>query len=248
MIVNISYPTLVGSSILLTYSTILNIICTYSYTRTVLLYPYVSVYLYEYVYTCMHINLHMYISYSSCVSLVAFGERKRAVLGTQPLALRAFRHGGGASSSATGDLSCADAGAQLNVFACSDRPAVIYTQNRKLLFSNVNLKHVSSVCPLNARAYPQSLALATHAGLTIGTIDQIQKLHIRTVPLGTLRVLVFASALLVQCTVLPVAAPEASSCSSCNSYGLLPLGIRMRKQLCIDSREDCCVCAQCVLC
>lgn len=61
---------------------------------------------------------------------------------------------------------------------------MIYTQNRKLLFSNVNLKHVSSICPLNARAYPQSLALATHAGLTIGTIDQIQKLHIRTVPLG----------------------------------------------------------------
>lgn len=107
------------------------------------------------------------------------------MLGTQPLALRAFRHGAASSSLMSGDSASADAGAQLNVFACSDRPAVIYTQNRKLLFSNVNLKHVSSVCPLNSRAYPQSLALATHAGLTIGTIDQIQKLHIRTVPLGT---------------------------------------------------------------
>lgn len=29
-----------------------------------------------------------------------------------------------------------------------------------------------------------SLALATSEGITIGTIDEIQKLHIRTVPLG----------------------------------------------------------------
>jgi hypothetical protein len=40
------------------------------------------------------------------------------------------------------------------------------------------------MCPLNAEAYPDSLALATDSTVTIGTIDEIQKLHIRTVPLG----------------------------------------------------------------
>lgn len=40
------------------------------------------------------------------------------------------------------------------------------------------------MCPLNAAAFPDSLALATENSLTIGTIDEIQKLHIRTVPLG----------------------------------------------------------------
>ncbi|KAB7501016.1 DNA damage-binding protein 1 [Armadillidium nasatum] len=40
------------------------------------------------------------------------------------------------------------------------------------------------MCPLNAEAYPNSLALSTSEGITIGTIDEIQKLHIRTVPLG----------------------------------------------------------------
>jgi DNA damage-binding protein 1 len=40
------------------------------------------------------------------------------------------------------------------------------------------------MCPLNAGAFPESLALATETSLTIGTIDEIQKLHIRTVPLG----------------------------------------------------------------
>lgn len=40
------------------------------------------------------------------------------------------------------------------------------------------------MCPLNSEAYPDSLALATDTAVTIGTIDEIQKLHIRTIPLG----------------------------------------------------------------
>ncbi len=40
------------------------------------------------------------------------------------------------------------------------------------------------MCPLNAEAYPDSLALATDSTVTIGTIDEIQKLHIRSIPLG----------------------------------------------------------------
>ena len=72
----------------------------------------------------------------------------------------------------------------VNVFACSDRPTVIYSSNHKLVFSNVNLKEVAHMCPLNSEAYPDSLVLATDTAVTIGTIDEIQKLHIRTVPLG----------------------------------------------------------------
>lgn len=40
------------------------------------------------------------------------------------------------------------------------------------------------MCSLNAEAYPDSLAMATDNTVTIGTIDEIQKLHIRTIPLG----------------------------------------------------------------
>ena len=50
----------------------------------------------------------------------------QVTLGTQPTVLRKFR---------TGSVS--------NVFACSDRPTVIYSSNQKLVFSNVNLKEVS---------------------------------------------------------------------------------------------------------
>lgn len=94
-------------------------------------------------------------------------DKKKVTLGTQPTILKTFR------SLAT-----------TNVFACSDRPTVIYSSNHKLVFSNVNLKEVNHMCSLNAVAYPDSLALATKTSVILGTIDEIQKLHIRTVPLG----------------------------------------------------------------
>lgn len=91
-------------------------------------------------------------------------ERKKVTLGTQPTVLRSF--------STHVDTS--------NIFACSDRPTVIYSSNHKLVFSNVNLKEVNHMCPLNTEAFPGSLALANDNSLLIGTIDEIQKLHIRT--------------------------------------------------------------------
>lgn len=94
-------------------------------------------------------------------------ERKKVTLGTQPTILKTFK-----------TLSTT------NVFACSDRPTVIYSSNHKLVFSNVNLKEVTHMCSLNAEAYPDSLALATKNSVILGTIDEIQKLHIRTVHLG----------------------------------------------------------------
>ena len=57
------------------------------------------------------------------LSLGSLTERKKVTLGTQPTMLRTFK-----SLSTT------------NVFACSDRPTVIYSSNHKLVFSNVNLK------------------------------------------------------------------------------------------------------------
>jgi DNA damage-binding protein 1 len=97
----------------------------------------------------------------------ALSNRKKVSLGTQPVVLSKFRSKG-----------------QIHVFACSDRPTVIYSHNKKLLYSNVNLKEVSYVSEFNSESFPDSLALATENSLTIGTIDDIQKLHIRTVPLG----------------------------------------------------------------
>lgn len=97
----------------------------------------------------------------------SLADRKKVTLGTQPTVLKTFR------SNVT-----------VNVFACSDRPTVIYSSNHKLVFSNVNLKEANHMCPLHSQAYPDSLALTNDNNLIIGTIDEIQKLHIRTINLG----------------------------------------------------------------
>lgn len=94
-------------------------------------------------------------------------DRKKISLGTKAITLRTFR-----SKNTT------------HVFAASDRPTVIYSSNRKLLYSNVNLKEVNHMCPFNSVSFPDSLAIAKEDLLTIGSIDDIQKLHIRAVPLG----------------------------------------------------------------
>ncbi|KAL6991596.1 DNA damage-binding protein 1a [Sarracenia purpurea var. burkii] len=64
-------------------------------------------------------------------------DRKKVSLGTQPITLRTF-----SSKNTT------------HVFAASDRPTVIYSSNKKLLYSNVNLKEVSHMCPFNSAAFP----------------------------------------------------------------------------------------------
>jgi hypothetical protein len=64
-------------------------------------------------------------------------DRKKVTLGTQPISLRTF------SSKGT-----------THVFASSDRPTVIYSSNKKLLYSNVNLKEVNHMCPFNTAAFP----------------------------------------------------------------------------------------------
>lgn len=93
----------------------------------------------------------------------ALSNRKRVSLGSQPIALSTFR---------SKDMTL--------VFASCDRPTVIYSNNNKLLYSNVNAKEVNVMCPFDSEAFPECLALASEEELTIGTVDDIQKLHIQT--------------------------------------------------------------------
>lgn len=92
---------------------------------------------------------------------------KKVTLGTYETVLKPFK-----SQSTT------------SIFACSDRPTVIYSSNNKLVFSNVNLKEVNYMCSLDTNCYSDSLALVSDTDIIFGTIDEIQKLHIRTIPLN----------------------------------------------------------------
>ena len=94
-------------------------------------------------------------------------EAKRVSLGTQPIVLSAFKHG-----------------ESTHVFAASDRPTVIYSSNSKLVFSNVNLPEVTRMCSLNTETFPDCLTLVSRQGLKIGSINEIQKLQINSIPIG----------------------------------------------------------------
>ncbi|KAJ1922112.1 DNA damage-binding protein 1a [Tieghemiomyces parasiticus] len=74
----------------------------------------------------------------------------------------------------------------LHIFAAGDRPTVIYSRGRKLQFSNVNGTGVLDMCSFNSALLPQCIVTVSAAGLRVGRIDDIQKLHIRTIPLSNI--------------------------------------------------------------
>lgn len=96
-------------------------------------------------------------------------ERRKLSVGTQPADLSIFKSRGSD-----------------HVFAACDRPTVVYaaTGGGKLLISNVNLQEVTRVCGFDTAAFPDCLAIATESGMHLGAVDEIQKLHISTVPLN----------------------------------------------------------------
>ncbi len=87
------------------------------------------------------------------------GESRKVVLGTQPTILKKFYSEKPIATK--------------NIFACSDRPSVISTTNQKLVYSSVNLKQVEYMCQLNAKEYPNSLALLCSGVLRIGKLIMI---------------------------------------------------------------------------
>lgn len=95
-------------------------------------------------------------------------DRKSVPLGTKGVQLTPFYAPDGA----------------LNVFAGCDRPTVVYSSSHKVICSNVNQHNVSFVAPFHTSLYPHCLAMATSEALIIGSMDKIQKLHIRSHPLG----------------------------------------------------------------
>ena len=61
---------------------------------------------------------------------------------------------------------------------------MLRSANQKLVYSSVNLKQVDYMCMLNSHLYPDSLILTSSGTLRIGTMDNLQKLHIRSLHLN----------------------------------------------------------------
>jgi len=72
------------------------------------------------------------------------------------------------------------------IFAASDRPTLLHVPSKqngqkKLMLSALSLRDVLSLTPLNHPAYPDALVIATKEGFRIGKMDQMSRLHIRSV-------------------------------------------------------------------
>ncbi|KAI0269851.1 CPSF A subunit region-domain-containing protein [Gloeopeniophorella convolvens] len=70
------------------------------------------------------------------------------------------------------------------VFANGGRAALFYLEKGSLQHSSVLLKNVSASARINTSTWTSSLLLATPSGLVVGSVRDIDKMHIRTVPLG----------------------------------------------------------------
>jgi DNA damage-binding protein 1 len=101
---------------------------------------------------------------------VQLTSRRKGILGTRPITFTRF-----VSSSSN----------ELCVFASCDRPTVIYIRNGKILFSMLDLKtdEVTNMTPFHSELFPDCLALSSDNALMIGTVEDIQKMHVRTIPL-----------------------------------------------------------------
>ena len=101
-------------------------------------------------------------------------DRKKVPLGTKPTTLTICQQI---------DLS-SPSSSRTVLFACSDHPSVISSSNNKLVFSSVNLREIVCMCSLNSEYYGSSLTLVTDMGVLLGRIEDIQKLHVRSLALG----------------------------------------------------------------
>mmetsp|Transcript_40860 Transcript_40860/g.102893 ORF Transcript_40860/g.102893 Transcript_40860/m.102893 type:complete len:1012 (-) Transcript_40860:694-3729(-) len=106
-------------------------------------------------------------NFSLDTSAYALSDRKKLSVGSQPISLHKFVSKG-----------------EPCVFAACDRPTVVYSRNDKLLYSNVNLKMVHQIAPFHTESFPECLCVISENLLSIGSLDEIQKLHIRSIPLG----------------------------------------------------------------
>ncbi|KAF9485871.1 hypothetical protein BDN70DRAFT_870784 [Pholiota conissans] len=73
---------------------------------------------------------------------------------------------------------------RMSVFAAGSRASIFFSEKNRLANSPIMLKDISAVCKLNSRTFTSALVLATPTGLSIGTVKNLNKMHIRSTFFG----------------------------------------------------------------
>jgi len=95
-------------------------------------------------------------------------DKKSFSLGTKPVLLSA----------------CKDLVQEDSIFACGDRPALLFLKNDRLTASPIKLRDVYAGSVLHSAQFPSSFIFASVSSLLIGRIQEAQKIDVRTIPLG----------------------------------------------------------------
>ncbi|EJU03243.1 hypothetical protein DACRYDRAFT_115454 [Dacryopinax primogenitus] len=95
-------------------------------------------------------------------------DKKIFSLGTKPIMLNA----------------CTDLGRESNIFACGDRPALLFLKNDRLTASPIKLRDIHAGSVLHIPQFPSSFIFASASTLLIGQIRESQKIDVRTISLG----------------------------------------------------------------
>ncbi|QSL66714.1 hypothetical protein MERGE_001098 [Pneumocystis wakefieldiae] len=74
----------------------------------------------------------------------------------------------------------------IDVFAISDEPTIIYGDNGKLSFSSVNLKETTCMSSFISTTFSSTIVVVSEDNIKIGSLDSFQQLQIQTIPLGEL--------------------------------------------------------------
>jgi DNA damage-binding protein 1 len=99
-------------------------------------------------------------------------SRKTEHLGTRPVTLSLMEN------------HSSEEARTMHLLVSCDRPAVVSSHSENLVVANVNAGAAECMIAFSTDDLPAGLALATTEQLTLGVVDDIQKLHIETVPLG----------------------------------------------------------------
>lgn len=71
-----------------------------------------------------------------------------------------------------------------NVFATCENSSLIYGSEGRIIYSAVTAEDAICVCPFNSEAYPDTVVLATAAGVKLSQIDTERRTHVKTLHIG----------------------------------------------------------------
>ncbi|KIY70002.1 hypothetical protein CYLTODRAFT_488480 [Cylindrobasidium torrendii FP15055 ss-10] len=73
-------------------------------------------------------------------------------------------------------------GTRRAILAVADRAVVFSYEGNRLVSSSLAMKDATASCQLNTAAYPKSVVLTTTTNLIIGSMENLTKVHVETIP------------------------------------------------------------------